>query len=550
MPKLQKLLLPAAALLLACSAEDGNTDSGAAGSSGDLPGGTAAEATDSVDDTAGETDAPPPASEPARAVSISLVEANSGVAVAIGADGAWVGPEGRNSPIPQGRDTALRVYVDVDDDIWVQRDIEARLYVHLPDGTVETMSLVETIAGDSSTTSFQSGFLFGVIAAWMVPGVEYQVELFEAGTGWEGLPEAAEPPATPAEPGLIGAEDTALEMKVVMVPVDYSFGGCTTSITRDDATLQPYADSIFQQNPLVNLDIQWREPYSVTDLDLSNPGDFFTLLNRAVTLRAQDAPDPNVYYYMLFDNCGNCIGDGGGCTLGVAPGLANDSMGDAGGRAAIGVRYLGGSEVGIETFVHEIGHTQGRAHVQCPGATSAGPDPSYPHENGSIGVWGFGVRDFGVRNPSNHTDYMGYCNPTWVSDWQWNATYDRIRTLSSWDAADMSMPEGQAVLMGMINPDNGETHWWTDRGYITEGTELASDHELTFLAGDEVLNVSQVQVQSWTEGPGITVRAPLPEGYDERVTGIEYRAAHKHYEAPRAAITSYHRPDSLTTGEQ
>src|SRR5690606_21669035 len=196
-------------------------------------------ATGSVDETAGSTGTVEDDDVPARGgITVSLVEANPGVAVPIGANGQWVGPEGRNAPLVKGRNTVIRVYVDVDEATWVQRDIEARLSIHLPDDTVETLSEITTIAADSSTTSLQSNFLFGVVGEWMVPGVEYQVQLFEAGTGWEDLPEAAEPPSTPAEPGLLGVEATELDMKVVLVPVDYSGPGCNATVEPTEETLQ------------------------------------------------------------------------------------------------------------------------------------------------------------------------------------------------------------------------------------------------------------------------------------------------------------------------
>lgn len=547
--KLPNLMVPMIALSLACG-PDQSPDMGDDGiaDTGDDAATTAEPEDDSADETTGG-EPEPEVDVPARGIRIRLVEANSGVAVPIGLDGEWVGGEGRNAPLPKGRDTAIRVYVDVDEAVWVQRDIEARLHLHLPDGTEEVLSETVTIASDSSETSLQSNFLFGVLAEWVVPNVQYQVELFEAGTGWESLPEPAAVPVTPSEPDYVGIESTDLEMKIVMIPVDYDGPNCSRMVDTSEETLQRYENAMYQQNPLERIDIQWGPTYQVSDLDLRDPNDFYTLLNRAVQLRAQAAPDPNVYYYVLFDNCGACIGDGGGCVLGVAPGIPGDSTGDATYRAAIGTQFLGGDEVGIETFVHEIGHTQGRQHVACPSAAAAGPDVSYPYDGGGTGVWGFGVRDFQFRNPNTHTDYMSYCNPTWVSDWQWNATYDRIRTLSSWDAASVGMPEDQAVMVGMINPETGEAHWFTERGYIADSSELTEGHELLFLAGDEVLETAEVEVHSWSEGPGITVRAPLPAGYDADVTAIEYRAPSRTYAASRAAVASYHRPDGLTTAQ-
>jgi hypothetical protein len=548
-PKLTSLLFPLSVFALACAPEDlGVQDEGNGSTEGETSqGSTEGEASTSADETASTSGGMEEVDVPARGgIAVSLVEANSGVAIPIGQDGAWVGPEGRNAPLPKGRDTAVRVYVEVDEATWVQRDIEARLSIHLPDDTVETMSVITTVAGNSSTTSLQSGFLFGVLGEQMVPGVRYQVELYEAGTGWEELPEVAEPPSAPAEPEFLGVEDTELAMKVVLVPVNYSGPGCSEDVEADAETLQRYEDAMYQQNPLETLEIAWGEPYVVDDLDLSDPNDFFTLLGRAQQHRASQTPAPNVYYYLLFDNCGSCIGDGGGCLLGVAPGQPDDSMASASLRVAIGTQFLGSNEVGMDTFVHEIGHTQGRAHIACPGAAAAGPDPTYPYAGGEIGVWGFGVRDFQVRNATTHTDYMSYCSPTWVSDWQWNATYDRIRTLTSWDAADVGMPEDQAVLVGSVDPTTGQAQWWTDRGGISAASE---GHTLRFLAGDAVLEVAAVEVDAWSEGAGFTVRAPLPAGFDAEVTAIEYRGPERSYAAPRAAVATHHRADALTSAQ-
>jgi hypothetical protein len=385
-----------------------------------------------------------------------------------------------------------------------------------------------------------------VVGEQMVPGAKYQVQLFEAAdSGWESLPEVTEPPSTPAEPDFLGVETTELSMKIVLVPVAYSGPGCNETVEADDETLQRYADAMYQQNPIETLDMVWDEPYVVDDLDLTNGNDFFTLLGRAQQYRASQAPDPNTYYYLLFDNCGACIEESGGCLLGVAGGIPDDAMGAAPMRVAIGTQFLSGSEIGMDTFVHEIGHTQGRSHVACPGAVSGGPDPTYPYEGGEIGVWGFGVRDFQVRNASTHTDYMSYCNPTWVSDWQWNATYDRIRTLTSWDSAGMSMPEDQAMLVGSVDPESGRAQWWTERGGLTTRSD---GHELRFMAGDAVLETTAARIDAWSEGSGFTVRAPLPASWDaDEITAIEYVGSERIFAAPRAAVASYHRPDSLVT---
>jgi hypothetical protein len=406
------------------------------------------------------------------------------------------------------------------------------------DGRESVYSETAEIAGDSSLTSLQSNILVGVVAEDMLPYAQFQIELYEAGGDYQGLPEATEPPrALDGGPDQIGIEASEQNMKVLMVPIDYDFGGCQALPNLDEASLAPYVDAMYQQNPLETLEVEVTDPLRIDDLDLTNGNGFFTLLNRIVSYRASLGLDPNVYVYGLFDNCGACIGDGGGCLLGVAPGTPGASQGEAGQRAAIGTRYLSGNEVGIETFVHEIGHTQGRQHIACPGASSAGPDPSYPHEDGSIGVWGFGVRDFGIRNPSNHKDYMSYCNPTWVSDWQWNATFVRIKSLTEWDSADSAPEPTGEILFGTMNPETGESHWWTDRGQLAaEDVEIAAG-DLTMRMGDEVLHVSAADVDPWSEGPWVTVRANLPDSVTlAAIDAFEVRTPRATLSLPRSAI--------------
>jgi hypothetical protein len=191
----------------------------------------------------------------------------------------------------------------------------------------------------------------------------------------------------------------------------------------------------------------------------------------------------------------------------------------------------------METFVHEIGHTQGRAHVSCPGGDAAGPDPSYPHDDGRIGVWGFGVRDFQVRSATTYSDYMSYCSPTWVSDWQWKATFERIAVLSSWEMADMSELDEHHVLVGTQNTETGESYWWTDRGWVDDATE--GRWAIDFLRDGELVRSENADVDAWSEGPWVTVRAPLADGLAD-LTAIDVKAPTGTSRVPADRIRMYH----------
>jgi hypothetical protein len=527
--------------------ETGETEASTGSTSGEGTSTTAvADETGTTGTTAMDT--------PARGVRISLVESNAGVAVPVGRDGQWVDGSGRNAPIPGRRDTLFRVRVDVDEAVWVPRELEARLHLHQQGGTMETFTVVETIAGDSDEAegSLGSTFMIVVPAASMQPFVQFEVELYEAAdTGWEGLPEPAPAdPRLPADgPAFVGVEESELSMRVVLVPVQYESPACTATFDTSPEVIAAYAEAMLQQNPLERVEIEVHEPYLVNDLELSDALDFFTLLERMQQLRADEQPDPNVYYYGIFDNCAQCVGfqDLPGCLLGVAAGLPDDSMGSAGERVAIGASELDSPEtgelleIGRTTFVHEVGHTQGRQHVACPGVQAGGPDPSYPYPDGKIGVWGWGTRDREIRIADEHTDYMSYCSPVWVSDWQWNATFQRIRTLSSWDAAGMGSLDQHAVLVGSLDPETGKASWWTDRGWITEPT---ADHHLRYLGADGTLEEVAVQMSPWSEGPRVTVRAPLTKAF-EVAEAIELSSPGGSYRVSRSAVEVYHRPEGL-----
>src|SRR5262245_22907148 len=127
-----------ALLLAACSANDpaatgsgaGTEDSGDADESDGGSPTSADGSTGGVDESTGAE----AIDVPARSVRISKVEANPGVAIPIAENGAWVDGSGRNAPLVKNRNTAFRVYLDVDDASWVPRTLKARLTVTQADG--------------------------------------------------------------------------------------------------------------------------------------------------------------------------------------------------------------------------------------------------------------------------------------------------------------------------------------------------------------------------------------------------------------------------------
>ncbi len=83
---------------------------------------------------------------------------------------------------------------------------------------------------------------------------------------------------------------------------------------------------------------------------------------------------------------------------------------------------------------HELGHNLNLGHTPCGGP--AWQDPAYPYVDGSIGAWGWDARDGGGLTPPDRPDLMGYCDPPWISDYQFtNALRFRLRDEARPEAA-------------------------------------------------------------------------------------------------------------------
>ncbi|MDE0356330.1 MAG: M66 family metalloprotease [Gammaproteobacteria bacterium] len=87
------------------------------------------------------------------------------------------------------------------------------------------------------------------------------------------------------------------------------------------------------------------------------------------------------------------------------------------------------SVLDAETIAHELGHNRNLYHAPACGA--GGPDRYYPYGDGNIGAWGWDVSTGELVAP-DRWDFMSYCEPTWVSDYQYaNAIRYRIETESN-----------------------------------------------------------------------------------------------------------------------
>lgn len=80
-------------------------------------------------------------------------------------------------------------------------------------------------------------------------------------------------------------------------------------------------------------------------------------------------------------------------------------------------------------------------HAPCGDA--GGVDREYPHNEGSIGIWGYYIPAQQLLDPQVFKDIMGYCAPVWISDYHFDrATTHRLNGDGGGDIEGGSVPAG------------------------------------------------------------------------------------------------------------
>jgi len=458
---------------------------------------------------------------PAHGISILEVEANQGTRVAVtGESGDWLGPTQRNMRLVSDRDTLLRVHWKVEEG-WQPHEVKARMTLDLGNGEPPIVrEQIRLVSGDSTRTALERTFYFGLTAdqGETVPGARIKVELLESDVE-QNTSLATGVQVSPASGlELVGFESDPMQLKLVLVPIHYTGGGQDRLPNLNEANVKTLIDTLYEENPVQDVIYQVRGHIGY-DKPMVNLG---ALLPLMANVKQKDGTDPNVYYPALIDIGCPVVGCGNFGVAGIAL-MAGSSKNASLSRVAASVFWeskTGSIARTADTFVHEVGHNQGLAHVACPGVNAAGPDPDYPYAGGKIGQWGFGIRSFSLHNPTSAHDYMTYCGNSWGSDWTFLKTYNRIKTLTSWDFGGADMGEstegaewtmGEQLMIGALYPDGSE-EWFTLPGGI-DVEEIVPDETLAFeFAGQQIEQPTVIRTLS--DGETQWVVAPLPEGTD------------------------------------
>jgi hypothetical protein len=101
-------------------------------------------------------------------------------------------------------------------------------------------------------------------------------------------------------------------------------------------------------------------------------------------------------------------------------------------RAALGWDYMPSGSI---VAAHELGHNWARNHAPCGGPS--GLDPNYPRADGTTGGFGYDMSTGTVKPPTS-TDIMGYCDPKWISEYNYSAVLNYLNPVGP-------MVQGSAV---------------------------------------------------------------------------------------------------------
>jgi hypothetical protein len=298
---------------------------------------------------------------------------------------------GGDIPLIAGRSALLRVFVTGDRMNFYRPRPLATFY---RDGApIHEMRLDP--AADRIPTEPEEGRLDrsfnGVVPGRVLqPGVELVVELDPDGAV----------PAVPGSDRRVPAEGrlrpdvlTVPPMELTVVPVVHSADAQAVLTWVEGMTeTSPGMEFVRSILPIGELELTVRESYRTT-ADLTTAAGWLGLLREIRVLRLMERRRD--YYY---------------AALAAPPDAPYKGLGYIGLPVGVGI-------LDFDTFAHELGHNMGLRHAPC--GVAVNPDPDFPYEDGSIGVFGYETRGGNTRmvDPGEYWDLMSYCDPSWISDY-------------------------------------------------------------------------------------------------------------------------------------
>jgi hypothetical protein len=325
----------------------------------------------------------------------------------------------RNAPIVAGSDLLFHLYVTRPR---VRRNVTGVVRLVAPGGAV-TERRATLFATRASIDGDRSSVIeVRMPGAAVVEGATWTAWL-EADDGGPVAVGARSDARWPRDgfPTPLGAQSDGGGLALVLVPFRYDADGSGRLPDTSARQLARIRDLLLAMYPLANVELRVRAPVPwIERLTLNSNVDFGSMNDTLVGVRRADRPADDVYYYGLVapapDFASYC---GGGCVTGQS--FVPSTPRDVDIRVGSGLGF--GTSASAWTLAHEVGHLHGRSHAPCG---TQGLDPGFPYADASIGVWGWDRRDDSLLEPAATTDFMGYCDPQWISDYTYTGIFQRV----------------------------------------------------------------------------------------------------------------------------
>ena len=350
----------------------------------------------------------------ARGVSITSIEANQGLGVALLDDsGAPLEPAEHEGVLVAGRETLVRVGVELDPD-WAAHQVEARLILSDAEGVETLLSEVLILDGvpDLAVTGREE-FWFWLDDELTRPELGFVVELIEHRDSSNEALELgrARSSETPVQ---LGFDPQPTPFEIVFVPITYVPAGTTYTFPK----LERMTERLEQVLPVSSFVWSLHEPVVV------NTQPQMKLINDQIELlRESEGADPHVFYHAMVD-----------------PGLHSGAF-----------DYLFWSDKAEPTLAAGVDRTSTLMSLDpvwdidylvqtVMFTTGIDAMPCWPYEEvpvdyidpeGKIGAWGFGVLDHQLRAPDSFYPARSRCFPHWVGVPEWAEAHAYLSTLAA-----------------------------------------------------------------------------------------------------------------------
>jgi hypothetical protein len=324
----------------------------------------------------------------------------------------------RNAPVVIGKEAFLRVFVEPMAG-WQARELDVELNLVSAEGPAKAQTLTARVMGASSDSQLTSTINFDIPGDQITADLKYSVALHEkAGAATMGTVDAAARFPQEADSLIdLGARDAG-PLRVMLVPWRYTADGSNRLPATDQKQLDLLKSILHAYYPADDIQIELHEPVDYNQQLGPNTG-WEQWLTAHCALRQDEDPDPKLLYYGVMAPRETLRAYGSGVV-----GISNLPSAAANyGRCSVGVGWAG--NITATTMAHELGHSLGLPHAPC--GVNGGP---FPYPEASIGVWGYSLSSKMLRDPGEYKDLMSYCDPSFISDYNFEKIFERIRYLN------------------------------------------------------------------------------------------------------------------------